>query len=266
MSGAGMRARIPRSDDPLGFGLRSVPEPLQRLWLCRQGNPFLEDDVKESRLRLGLPPVGFQEASQYIDWTATRRKRHGHDDSLAPFYLILDGVTLRDAESLVRFHHRDNQMPELLSAPAPCCDSDPLLNEARLLANKYGIEEAAGEPGFEAVVEDVAGYVLKPAWPPRKSFRGHEVIYETDVVIDSSTGQRYRENYLKKELGLESRGGAGGMLPVHNEWWKQRRAGRDCFDIGEANEQEFGPDANYDDRSIYLGIKEVERLMAPLKN
>ena len=168
MSGAGMRARIPRSDDPLGFGLRSVPEPLQRLWLCRQDNPFFEDDVTESRLRLGIPLAGFQDPSQYIDWAATRWKRHGHDDSLAPIYFILDGVTLRDAEGMVRFNHRDFPMPELLSAPAPCCDSDPLLREERLLANKYGIEQAAGEPGFEPVVEDVAGYLIKTGLASKK--------------------------------------------------------------------------------------------------
>ena len=176
-----MRARIPRSDDPLGFGIRSVPEPLQRLWLCRQGNPWFEEDAQNSRLILGIPPAGFQETSQYVDWLATRWKRHGHEDGLSLVFPVVDGVSLRDSESLVRYHHRDFQMPEFVTPPSPCCDQDPLLLEARFLARRYGIEEAEAEPGFESLVSDVAGYLLKPAWPSRKSYRGHEAILKGTI-------------------------------------------------------------------------------------
>lgn len=258
-----MRARIPRTDDPLGFGIRSVPEPLQRLWLCRQGNPFFEEDAQNSRLKLGVPTAGFQEAARYIDWLATRWKRHGHEDSLSLVFPIVDGISLRDSESLVRFHHREFQMPEFVTPPVPCCDQDPLLFEARFLARRYGIEEAEAEPGFESLVSDVAGYLLKPAWPSRKSYRGHEAIHEIDI-LDSSTGQRHQERYLKKELGLVSRGGVGGMLPLYYDWWKMKRAGKELFEIGEAIQEEFGPDADYDERSVSARIKDVERLMEPL--
>ena len=73
-----MRARIPRNHDPLGYGLRSVPEPLQRLWLICQGNPYFEDDAKNLRLKTGVPDTGFSESTEYVDWIATRWKRHGH--------------------------------------------------------------------------------------------------------------------------------------------------------------------------------------------
>ena len=39
-------AKLPRSADPLGFGLRSIPEPLQKLWLVMQGNPYFEEEVR----------------------------------------------------------------------------------------------------------------------------------------------------------------------------------------------------------------------------
>ena len=147
--------------------------------------------------------------------------------------------------------------------PAPCCDEDPLFHEALFLARRYGIEEAAGEPGFESVVEDVAGYLLKPTWPPRKSFRNRQVIHET-IIVDSSTGQQQIERHVRTEMGLESRAGAGGMLPIYYNWWKQKQSGRDLFDIGEANTQEFGPAGDYDDRSVNVGIEELERLLKPL--
>jgi hypothetical protein len=269
----GIKARLPRNNDPLGFGLRSVPEPLQRLWLINQGNPFFEDDAKDSRLKLGIPAAGFQESSTYVDWAATRRKRHGHDDRLGQgrLALILEGVPLPDNESIIRFTHRDYQMPNLITPPIPCCGADPLFREARSLARRYGIEEAEGEPGFEPIVEDVAGHLLKPAWPPRKSFRGHKVIHETNIVIDASTGQRQRERYLRKELGLESRAGEGGLLPVWYAWWKRWRQAQDTpaadrvlGEIADWTESQYGAGSWYDERSVRRAIEEVDRLLRPV--
>jgi len=131
-----------------------------------------------------------------------------------------------------------------------------------LLARRYGIEEAEAEPGFEAIIEDVAGYLLKPAWSPRKSFRGNKVIHETNIVIDTSTGQRQRERYLQKELGSESRAGAGRMLPLWYDWWKQRRGGDSINDIAETAVRGQGM---FDERSIRSGIEQVERLMRPVE-
>ena len=74
-------------------------------------------------------------------------------------YLRLEGGPLRDSESIVRSTHKDFKLPAIMTAPWPCCTSDPLFHEARLLARRYGIEEAEGEPGFEEIVDDVAGYL-----------------------------------------------------------------------------------------------------------
>ena len=265
------KAKLPRGKDPLGFGLRSVPEPLQRLWLIRQGNPFFEEDAKDGRLKLAIPDEGFQEPSAFVDWSATRWKRHGHDDSLDPVFLVVKGESVRDSESLVRFTHKDFEMPTMITPPKPCCTSDPLFHEARLLARRYGIEEAEAEPGFEAIVDDVAGYLLKPAWPLRTSYRGRKAIYETNIVVDPSTGQRQRERYERKELGLESRGGEGGLLPVWYEWWKQWIRAQDIHaaehvlgDIVDWTEGQFGAGTWYDERSIRRAIDTVEKLMRPV--
>ena len=251
------RARIPRSEDPLGFGLRSVPEPLQRLWLIRQGNPYFEADAKDTRLKLGIPVMGFQEPAKYIDWSATRWKRHGHDDSLGPMVLVMGGIPLRGSESLFRFTHKDWQLPTRIMAPKPCCDADPLFHEARLLARRYGIEEAEGEPGFEATVEDVAGYLLKPAWPPRR-LPGRHIVERKDDFMDYERGHWVYRRWREEELGLESRAGKGGQLPIWYEWWKRRRRGDSINDIAGTMQ---GEREIFDERSIRSGIAEVERLM-----
>ena len=80
------KAKIPRSDDPLGFGLKSIPVSLQRLWLIQQGNPYFEDDATEVRAKLAIPAGGFTDAASYVDWSATRWKRHGHE-AILPFFL-----------------------------------------------------------------------------------------------------------------------------------------------------------------------------------
>ncbi len=49
----------PDADDPLGFGLKSLPEPLQMLWLIRAGNPYFEAAVEEARPTFGIPTTGF---------------------------------------------------------------------------------------------------------------------------------------------------------------------------------------------------------------
>ena len=43
------QAKPPREGDPVGVGLRSVPEVLQRYWLITQDNPYFEEDVKSVR-------------------------------------------------------------------------------------------------------------------------------------------------------------------------------------------------------------------------
>jgi hypothetical protein len=74
------RAKLPRQDDPLGFGLKSIPEPLQRWWLIGQGNPFFEEDCERLRPRLDIPESGFDTAEDYAEVMVPKRPLHGHRD------------------------------------------------------------------------------------------------------------------------------------------------------------------------------------------
>jgi len=96
----------PDPDDPLGFGLRSLAEPLQRWWLIGQGNPYWNVEVQTARTDLGLPESGFNDAAGYVDWLAQRLPIHGHREEW-PFYLTIEGTVLQNAESATRYAHRD---------------------------------------------------------------------------------------------------------------------------------------------------------------
>ena len=257
------KALIPRSEDPLGFGLRSIPEPLQRLWLVRRGNPEFEREVKAARTALGIPGSGFSNGPDYVDWLARRWERHGHNDAL-PVYLVAKGVRLPDSESMTLFFNRDLQLPPEDPVPAPCCDADPLFEAAWQLVRAYGIDQAEEEPGFQGLKQDVAGYILSSRWPPRRSYRGYTTIYEKDVLVNPRTGERFRERHVVKELGIETRAGDGGLLPVWYQWWRQVQDGTGVSDIEDWTAAQFGKGAWYDERSIQKSIREVERLMRPI--
>ena len=153
-----MRARIPRSKDPLGFGLRSIPVPLHSLWLIRQGNSYFEEDVKNSRKRLGIPVSGFLESNQRVDLLAM-----GYHLGWATDVPVMDdGSSMRHWEPAPKGITARNVIGREMV-------EDPLVAKARLLARMYGIEQAELEPGFEFVIYDVAAYLLKPSWPPRQS-------------------------------------------------------------------------------------------------
>lgn len=247
--------------DPLGFGLKSVPEPLQRWWLIGRGNPYFLADVEIAREETGIPVTGFLDLETYVDWAATRGKIHGHIDSL-PHHLIIDGVPLDSQEKSFRYFSKNLTWPiENFVPEPPCCDTDPVYFAAGTLALRYGIDLAEEEPGFQRVDAVVAGYIISGQWPQRRSFRGFETIYETDVLVNSDTGKRFRERYSRQELGIDSRGGAGRMLPAQYGWWKERKGGDSVSVIANHHSEDEEP---LDERTIRRGINKVEKLVRPL--
>ena len=85
-----------------------------------------------------------------------RRGRHGHGQPL-PVFFNVDGLALRDNESLTRYLNKDLEGSiKEFGAPLHCCSKDPLYEVARQLAQRYGIDEAEWEPGFQGLQEDIA--------------------------------------------------------------------------------------------------------------
>ena len=259
-----IRAKVPRNSDPLGVGLKSIPVPLQRLWLLWRGNPYFEVEARDARRGLAIPEEGFRDAEAYAEWFTTRWKRHGHDDRLAQgrIFLEIEGHRITDGEALAR-HLAEGMSwdPETLVAPSPCCPADPLYVTARDLARRYEIEEAQAEPGFEAVVEDVAGWLLFNRWHPRRSLRGRTPILET-VRQDAGSAEGIVLRRVREEhIGLKSRGGEGGALPLWRQWWEAHANGAGLQDIVLDTEERFNQE--FDERSIGYGIAQVEKLMRP---
>ena len=148
------------SDDPLGFGLKSIDESLQRWWLIGKGNPCFDAEVREVRPPLRIPEAGFENAAEFVDWAATRGSRHGHAAELGVSFNF-DGHILENAEDLTRFHHRDISWPIHESdIPGPGCSSNPLYAAAQRLAVRFGIDRAGSEPEFPRSREAVVGFLL----------------------------------------------------------------------------------------------------------
>ena len=249
-------------NDPLGYGLKSNAEPLQRWWLIEQGNPYFDADVRRVRVSLEIPGLGFSDAASYVDCVSRKAIRHGHD---LPIYLRIGGQVLDNPESLTRFHYRDLTWPlpdkEL---PSRCCPTDPLFEEAKLLARRYGINLASFEPGFPDATGTVVGYLLGKRWPHPRSSRGIKWTEITDIIVPY-TGDRMLGRISNKDLGLKSKGGEGRQLPQWYSWWKLDRDGKSIREIAEISDEEQSIPRNYDERTIRHGIKTVERLMAPLE-
>lgn len=254
----------PDADDPLGFGLKSIPEPLQRWWLIGIGNPYFDAEVREARTSLGIPEVGFSNTTDFVDWVALRRSRHGHTTEM-PIYLIVDGQRLEGDESLIRFHHRDISWPiQDHEFPGPCCPSDPLFDLARRLAVRFGIDQAGSEPGFPEAKKAVVGYLLVNRWPQAKSSRGTRWTEEYSFV-DNTTGERFEERKQVRSQGLQARGGAGRQLPQRYIWWKLDREGKEISEISRATDSDDPSSKTYEERSIRVGIDAVERMMQPVE-
>jgi len=245
----GEGANIPPGADPLGFGIRSIPEPMQRLWLIYQGNPYFDEDVRAARNVLDLPTGGFSDRDSYVGWRLKDRLiSHGHPDEF--------------------FKMATDWPPEWLPPP-PCCAADPLHRESVGLSERYGIADAAFEPGFEGIEKDVAAYILVKLWPhqidpttARRSFRGFSWEHEEDIVVNPHTGQRGREIIRYTRTGQEAKRGAGRHLWLHYEWWRRRQAGESIPDIANATIGIVGS-KGVEDRTIRSGIERVESLMHP---
>ena len=179
-------------------------------------------------------------------------------------YFVIEGARLQDSESKTRYFNRDLQWPLENPLPAPCRETDPLYGTAWQLVRAYGIDQAEAEPGFQGLKQDVAQYLLINHWPARRSRRGHRTIFEKDILIDSRTGRRLRELHAHEELGVESRDGEGGLLPVWYRWWSQLRDGKELSEVADWTEAQYGEGTWYDERSIRRAIQEVDRLMRPL--
>jgi len=254
------RSTIPKLD-PLGLGLKSVPEPLQRWWLISQGNPYFIADVGIARSELGIPVTGFLDAKAYVEWAATSWKRHPHRDP-ASGNLPADPESVQSKEILFRYFGRDLSWPMDPFVPEPpCCHFDPLYICARKLALMYGIDKAEEEPGFQEVEAVVAGYIISDQWPLRRSYRGLKTVYSTETIIVGDNEERTRKRTRSQELGIDSRGGAGRMLPTQYGWWTEWKGGDSVSAIVKRRSiKDKGPD----ERTIRRGINHVEKFMRPV--
>lgn len=250
-------------EDPLGFGLKSIAEPLQR-WLIHRGNPVWERDVRQARRDLGIPEPGFEDAAGYVDWLFSRWTRHGHNEDW-PVYLNIEGTIISNSESMTRYSHRDLSWPiEEFLAAEPCCGSDPMYQKAVHMAIRYGIDTAGDEPGFGNVDQAVVGYLLVNHWPPARSLRGPAVTHER-VYVDAATGRRSTGRFRRQDLGTGSRGGQGRHLALWFQWWRLHRDGQTVTEIAGWTDANTDLRKTVDERTIRTGIAAVERMMNPVE-
>ena len=262
------RAKVPRSDDPLGMGLTTVPESLKRLYLIWEGNPYWEEAVEEVRAQLGIPAAGFTDLAHYSEWYSRFLKGHGHDFSFPGFFIEYKGQRVTDSATLGG-HLNLGPPPGLEDyyPSSPCCESDPRYYHAQELAHRFGIESAAAEPGFERLLDDVVQNIVVGTWVRHRSERGRKVTYESDVLAYTPTPRRVMGRRTVIDEGEPVKGGGGGALPRWLEWWRIRQAKSDWKDVvGEIDQQLESQGVQYDDSTIRQGISEVERLMKPTEN
>lgn len=246
-------------DDPLGFGLKSIAEPLQRWWLIRAGNPYFDAEVRTIRPYLEIPESGFTTAADFVDWVS-RKRPHQHQ---LPIALGAGDHLIEGKESLTRFHYRNISWPiKEHELPAPCCQTDPLYVMAKKLAVMFGIEHAGSEPGFEDPVATAAGYILVNRWPKSKSVQGISWTEEISE-INLSTGERSESHVKHTELGLRSSRGQGQKLAVWFEWWKLKS--KKINEIAKLTDSDDPKSRTYDQRAIRNGIDAVERMMRPVE-
>ena len=248
----------PDADDPLGFGLKSLPEPLQMLWLIRARNPYFEAAVEKARPTFDIPTAGFTNAEDYRNWIVSKSARHGHVDL---------------SEALTRHHFRNVSWPIHDSyLPGPCCSDDPLFVFAESLTVRFRIDSVDKEPGFENIRGAVVEYMLLNRWREERSTRDsqlhrgaitgryHIVLGETAEV--TKLGPRHR-TITRPSESLYAGKGAGAKLPLWYEWWKLREEDMTVDLIAGIPVEESTGEHFYDERSVHDGIKRVEYLMTP---
>ena len=248
----------PDADDPLGFGLKSLPGPLQMLWLIRAGNPYFEAAVEKARPTFEIPTGGFTNADDYRSWIVSKYARHGH-------------VNL--SEALTRHHFRNVSWPVHDSyLPGPCCSDDPLFLFAESLTVRFGIDSVDEEPGFENIRGAVVEYMLLNRWREERSTkdsrihrgaitgRYHIVQGETAEVTKLGPQRRKR---IRHSESLYAGKGAGAKLPLWYQWWKLRDEGMTVDLIAGIPVEESTGEHFYEERSVHDGIERVEYLMTP---
>lgn len=255
----------PDSADPLSFGLKSIPEPLQRWWLLEAGNPYFDAAVRISRLSLDIPEAGFSDVGGFVDWVAKKWSRHGHSAGLA-FSFTFGGQAMDESESLTRFHYRDAAWPiQVHELPGPCCPTDPLFEKAEILTVKFGIDLAEEEPGFGAATEVVVEYILLNRWRRIRSVRGNSVIHSISEFTPK-TGRRSRKRSRHKPVGLGGRRGLGSQLPIWHQWWRLAEEGKTVPEIAGMAVETIDGLRTYEERTIRFGIEKVEAMMRPAEN
>ncbi len=253
----------PDPKDPLGYGLKSIPEPLLRFWLIGKYNPYFDAEVRGARLLLGLPIAGFENTKHFVEWVARKRSLHGHSEPF-PFSLNIDGLTFEGREDLMWLHYWDISWPiKDYELPGRCCPTDPLFLAAMDLAKRFGIDRAGAEPGFPGVTETVVGYLLVGNWPHPESLAGMHWTEESDY-LDPITHERIEEWKEVVIKGLKARGGEGRQLAVWYGWWNLRRNGKSISKIVRETDSATPGSTTIDEGTIRKGVSAVERLMLPV--
>jgi hypothetical protein len=222
---------------------------------------------------LGISPGGFGDVHGYAEWFVTRRERHGHRESL-PGFSTSRGFPLRDVASKRRFIEEEVEWPLEEPLPRPCCESDPLYWAARSLSERYGLDEASMESGFERVEYAVVSFLITGRWQELRSTPPSTVVFEEGlvttkvffkdgVIIKREDSDRVLARYRQPSVGLQSRAGKGRKLEVWLGWWHLHQQGKHWSEITvpPRHRQRTGRDS--DRRTIERGIAYVERLMRP---
>lgn len=249
----------PNPKDPLGFGLKSIPVPLQCWWLVGKGNPYFEAEVREARARCQIPSSGFTNLEDYVDWVVPKYSRHGHSNW---------------AEKLTRHHYGNASWPvHDFYLPGRCCSTDPFFKLAESLAIRFGIDLAEEEPGFEDPTRAVVEYLLLNHWPEARSLRDSSVIRreiaKTYRIVPGKNVQFVenarpkRSKFRHQELGLDATKGLGGKLPIWYQWWKLHAGGMTLDKIAGIAVETSNGEKFYEERMVSIGVDKVEELMRP---
>lgn len=251
-----------KGNDPLGFGLKSYPRPLQRLWLILQGNPYFEEDIRKARRELGIQVEGFSKAAPFVQWQVERMHKAGN--SMA-----------RAATPLMTWHWEKDWPPSsppmsLTESIGSAAKNDPLYDWGQRLSDRYGITPAEAHlcptttPSMPFGMRGlIAFYILFNFWPEIQPLGS--VVF-SQVRSSVTPGKRPKKLWEKRQTApkLTARAGTGRNLPIYFSWWKERRDGKTYRQIADYWEELTQGIAVGEDL-ISKEIAVVEELMRPEK-